>query len=192
MCAHDSLGLRGSGSRGYSLVELLVVVSLIGALASIAIPDFSASRAERLDIAASRVAEAIRYARAEALRTGEVHGVTVSQATQRATVMKWDLTSNPASALYTLTDPFSKQPHDFPVDTSATAGVSIANTLDAFDYTGLGRRPSLMFDAGGTPLWIVTSGPSTYLLADGEVLLRLGNYERRVRVAAFSGRVTVQ
>lgn len=179
--------------RGYSLIELLVVAGIVSVLAAVALPELRSSENERLDLAASRVGAAIQFARAEAMRTGEAHGVTISQVAQTVTAVKWDLSTDPATALYTLTDPLSKQAYDFNINvTTSTAGVQIANTQDAFSFTGLGRRRSVMFDANGTPMWTVTAGPSTYALSDADVLLNLGDQQRRVTISPLVGRVTIE
>ena len=178
---------------GYTLTELIVVVTILGIIAAIAVPDMSSASDEKLRLAAEEVASAIRFARSEALRTGEGHGLTVSQVTQQVTVKKYDLTTAPISTLYTLTHPIDKQPYDFNVNTkSGTRGVTISNAQDVFNYTGLGGRRSLIFDANGTPKWIVGAGPTTYLLSDGNIELSYGSRRRVVSVAPITGRVTVQ
>ncbi len=183
----------GVVNRGYTLLELVVVTSIIAVLATIALPSIEPSQGEKLDLAAMRVAEAIRHARTEALRTGEGHGLTISQATQKVTVKKYDLTTAPISTLYTLTHPIDKQPYDFNVNTTpATSGVTISNSQDVFYYAGTGRRRSLVFDANGTPVWFVGSVPTIYLLTDGTVELSYGNQQRNVRVATITGRVTIE
>lgn len=185
-------GLRSATSRGYTLLELAVVVAIVALLAAVAMPGLGPAEDEKLDLAAVYVAEAIRHARSEALRTGEGHGLTISQATQQVTVERYDLTTDPISTLFILTHPIDKQPYDFNVNTTpATSGVSISNSQDVFDYTGLGRRSSLVFDANGTPLWVDT-GPTTHLLNDATVELSYGNSQRLVRVATPTGRVNIQ
>ena len=179
--------------RGYTLLELVIVVAILGMIAAVAVPSVSQGSDEKLRLAATEVASAIRFARSEALRTGEGHGLTVSQSTQKVTVNKYDLTTAPISTLGTLTHPIDKQPYDFNVNTrSTTQGVLISNTQDVFNYTGLGGRRSLIFDAYGTPKWIVGSGPTTYLLSDGDIELSYGGQQRVVSVAPITGRVTVQ
>ena len=48
---------------------------LEGIAAAVAIPDISTTNPNRLDLAAEEIAQAIRFARSESLRTGEIHGV---------------------------------------------------------------------------------------------------------------------
>jgi len=179
--------------RGYTLLELVIVVSVISIIAAIAVPGVSTNDDAKLKLAAENVADAIRFARSEALRTGEGHGLTVSQATQKVTVKKYDLTTAPVSTLHTLVHPVDKQPYDFNINTRATTqGVVISNAQDVFNYTGLGGRRSLIFDATGTPKWIVGSGPTTYLLSDADIELTHRGQQRIVSVAPITGRVTVQ
>ena len=180
-------------NKGYTLLELVIVTSLVAILAAVALPGFGPSEAAKLELAAARVADAIRYARTEALRTGEAHGLTISQSTQKVTVKRYDLTTAPISVLYTLTHPIDKQPYDFNINTTpATAGVTVSNTQDIFDYQGLGRRRSLVFDANGTPIWVVGSGPDTYLLEAATVELSYDNQQRSVTVDMLTGRVRIQ
>lgn len=185
--------MRARRKQGYTLLELIIVVAILGLIAAVAVPGLSPGSDEKLRLAAEEVASAIRFARSEARRTGEGHGLTVSQVTQKVTVKKYDLTTAPISALYTLTHPIDKQPYDFNVNTKlSTRGVTISNSQDVFNYTGLGGRRSLIFDANGTPKWIVGSGPTTYLLSDGRIELSYGSRQRIVSVAPITGRVTVR
>jgi len=186
-----------AGNRGkqqaYTLLEMLIAVTIVALVATIALPSLSTGDEKKLDLAATEVANAIRFARSEALRTGEGHGLTISQVTQTVTANKYDLTTAPISTLGTLTHPVDKKPYDFNINTaSATSGVTISNTDDVFNFTGLGGRRSLIFDAYGTPKWIVGSGPTTYLLSDGNIELSYGFQKRVVSVAPITGRVTVQ
>ena len=179
--------------QAYTLLEMLIAVTIVALVATIALPSLSTGDEKKLDLAATEVANAIRFARSEALRTGEGHGLTVSQATQQVTVKKYDLTTAPISTLGTLTHPVDKKPYDFNINTgSTTSDVTISNSQDVFNFTGLGRRRSLIFDANGTPKWIVGSGPTTHLLSDGNIELSYGRQQRVVSVAPITGRVTVQ
>lgn len=180
-------------SKGYSATELLVVVIIVGIIAAAAVPRFSASDSQKLELAATQVAEAIRFARSESMRTGNVHGVTVDQGTQRVRVREYDLSTDPVSGTVTLRHPLSKQPYDFDFDTEVTTmGVQVSNTQDVFDFVGAGRRGSVLFDANGVPMWIVAAGPTTHNLNTGIVELSMGGVQRNVQLAPFTGRVTIQ
>ncbi len=185
--------MRARTGQGYTLIELVVVVAILAVIAAVAVPNMRLGSDTKLRLAAEQVADAIRFARSEAIRTGEGHGFTVSQVTQEVTVEKYDISSSPIIALGTLTHPVDKQPYDFNVNTSnATAGVSIGNSVDAFDYGPQGRRKSVIFDANGTPVWVEGSDPTRHLLQDGTIELSYGGGQLDVSVTPITGRVTVQ
>lgn len=178
--------------RGYSLPELLAVVIILGIAASVAIPDISTTNPNRLDLGAEEVAQAIRFARSESLRTREIHGIQISQNTQRVVAYKADMSTSPVGMASILYHPVSKQRLDYEVDTGTmTDGVSISNSQDPFLYA-TGRRKNLLFDVTGMPIWIVNSTGSTYILEDGVVQLSYAGDDRSVRIAPITGRVTVQ
>ncbi|MBT8102969.1 MAG: GspH/FimT family pseudopilin [Gammaproteobacteria bacterium] len=185
--------MRANKVNGFSLLELLVVLGLIGLIAAVATPGFSSDNELKLARAADQVATALRFARSEALRTGEGRGLTISQVTQVVTVKAHDLTTTPIGTLGTLTHPVSKQPYQFNIESdSGTAGVTINNSDDVFEYEDVGRRRSLIFDASGTPIWILSSGPIGYPLINGTIELRYGDHERVVGVSPITGRVSIQ
>lgn len=180
-------------SQGYSATELLVVVFIVGIIAAAIVPQFRASDSHKLDLAATRVAESLRFARSESMRTGNVHGVTISQTTQRVRVREYDLSTDPVSATVTARHPLSKQPYDFDFDTEPTTlGVLISNSQDVFNYSGTGRRRTVLFDPNGIPIWIIASGPTTHHINPSTVELTMGGVQRDVQIAPYTGRVTIQ
>jgi prepilin-type N-terminal cleavage/methylation domain-containing protein len=178
---------------GYSLLELSVVVLILGIMAAVVIPDSAPSNQQKLDLAASQIAQAVRFAQNEAMRTGQHHGVTISQVTQTITVIKWDITTDPVSTELIPYHPVGKQSFAFDADQMSLApGVSIINSSDIFNYSTVGRRRSLIFDQQGVPVWIQGSDDSVHRLIDGVVNLSNGKNQRNVAVAPLTGRVTVQ
>lgn len=178
--------------NGITLLELLIVVSILGIVAVAAIPNLASTEPYKLSLAAEEIAEAIRFARSESLRTGETHGIQISQNTQRVVVYKADLSTTPVSQAFVVTHPISKKPYDFNINTDRlTANVRISNAADPFSYA-TGTRKNLLFDTAGIPYWIVKSTDSTYPLQDGRVELSDGTRSRVVHVAQLTGRVTVQ
>jgi len=178
---------------GFSLLELSIVVLILGIMAIVVIPDSAPSNQQKLDLAANQIAQALRFAHSEALRTGEHHGVTISQVTQTITVKKWNMTTDPVSTELVPYHPVGKQTFVFDADSISLApGVSITNSSDIFNYTTVGRRRSLIFDPRGVPVWVQGSDDSVHRLLDGVVQLSDGRDQRDVAVAPLTGRVTVQ
>lgn len=179
-------------SQGFSLLELAVVVFLLGIVAAVTIPSVSATDHQRLAQAANEVAAALRLARDEAVRTGEVHGIQISQTTQKIQVYKADLTASPVGKAFTLYHPIDKKLMNFVLDERAgISGVKIVNAQSPFYYEGYTRLKNLLFDAQGLPYWIITSSGTSYLLTDGTVELRYAGLDSKVTVDAITGRVAV-
>lgn len=178
---------------GFSLLELSIVVLILGIMAIVVIPDSSPTSQQKLDLVANQIAQALRFARAESLRTGEHHGLTISQVTQTITVQKWDMTTDPVSTELVPYHPVDKQAFVYDADgLSLAPGVSITNSSDIFNYLTIGRRRSLIFDPQGVPMWMLGSDDSIYRLLDGIVQLSNGQNQRSISVAPLTGRVTVQ
>ncbi len=194
MCLKDyPQVIKHNQQAGFSLLELAIVVLILGIMALVVIPDSAPSNQQKLDLAANQIAQALRFAHSEALRTGEHHGVTISQVTQTITVIKWDLTTDPVSTELIPYHPVDKQSFVFDADQMSLApGVSITNGSDIFNYTTVGRRRSLIFDPRGVPVWVQGSDDSVHRLIDGVVNLSDGQHQRDVAVAPLTGRVTVQ
>lgn len=178
---------------GYSLLELTLVVAIMGVLAAVVLPNFSATDPAKLDLAASEVMQAIRMARTESIRTGEMHGLTISQDTQLITVKKYDLSTAPISTEFTLYHPLEKQVYEFNVEEeSLTAGVTISNTQDAFLFSDNIRRKSVLFDRTGAPVWFFGSTDEIVRLTDGSVELGYGDATRTIKLSPYTGRVALQ
>ena len=173
---------------GYTLTELMIVVTILGLIAAIAAPGFSSSADKRLDLAAEEFATAMRFARSESIRTGEPYGFTEQSGAKRIRVFRLDTGTSPATLIYDVYHPVHKQLYDIEVDLRPLAAAdSLTRTVN---YRGTCNTPgTIYFDPNSTP-WC--ADPVTVLLDDFELDLGLGASHRVVTVDRITGRVTVQ
>jgi len=174
--------------RGYSLPELLAVVIILGIAASVAIPAISTVDPDGLDIAAEEIAQAMRYARSEAIRTGEPRGFRQNSSNRRIRVFRPDTSTSPWALNYDVYHPVSKKLYDIYLDAHPFAELNSVN--DNRVYRGVCNTPSnVYFDNSGVPR---CSDPETVLLDQFDVTLTLGGHSRTVTLHGITGRVTVQ
>lgn len=63
------------GRRGFSLIELVIVLTILSVTAIVAMPSVAPNQSVDLDVATTQISEAMRFARDESIRTGVRHGV---------------------------------------------------------------------------------------------------------------------
>lgn len=178
-------------NRAFTLVEVLAVV-LILAIVGLGATLFSggANRDLALEASAREVAEALRFARSEALRVGAPRGVEVLGAPGRVDVFEPNLAGGSIGGSTLLTDPLSKHPYSFLVSEAPGAKrVRITDLVATFEFAGLGRRPRVLFDAQGIPFYLQTG--ARHPLTSAQVTLGLDGAQRLVRLSPV-GRVTVE
>ncbi len=77
---------------GFTLLEMLVVLVLVGVITAVAVPVAGAGiQTLRLQSAARHVAAALRLARGRAIRTQEIHLLSLDREQRRVTVSSGDL-----------------------------------------------------------------------------------------------------
>jgi len=175
-------------SRGVTLVELLVVVAIIGVVAVVATPFLSSADPQKLDYAASEFASAIRFARSEAMRTGNPTGFWQSSANKRIRVFRPDTGTSPWTPVYDVYHPVSRQLYDIDLDDHPLAAADDLSHVRIYRGTCNTER-NVYFDDNGTP-WC--ADPETVLLEQYAITFTLGGYSRVVTLDSISGRVTVQ
>ena len=175
-------------SHGVTLVELLIVLSILGVVALVAIPNLSSGDAKRLDVATAEVVAAVRYARSEAMRSGEIHGIDISPSNQKVKVYRVSLTTDPDVLL---THPVDKKPYEFDFDKIVMmSGVSINDAENPFLFIN-GYKKKLNFGANGLPGDIDTATGAINPLLAGSVRLDYGAHSRTVRISP-TGRVSIE
>jgi prepilin-type N-terminal cleavage/methylation domain-containing protein len=198
-CLPDVLPRRPAmkSRRGFQLIELMAVVAILAIVALVALPNLSATDPASLDLAAQEVADALRFARSEAIRTGQVQGVLVNYdgsqtAYKDIAVYRVDTTVSPFGIAALLAHPVDKQPYNRQVvGGPQSIGIRFANTTAPFTFSGVtGSQLHLHFNAYGMPILMQNGVP--YRLVSGAVLLRKGQNRRSITVQPITGRVTVE
>lgn len=178
----------GHRDSGYTLVEILIVVSLLGIVAVVAVPNFSSVNPQPLDLAAEEMANAMRFARSEAMRLGTPIGFRQHSLNKRIRVFQPDTSASPWTLNYDVYHPHSKHLYDIELDSHPFAAADSVSHNRV--YRGTCDTPrNVYFDANGTP-WCAE--PETILLEQFDVTLTLGSHSRVVTLHGISGRVTVQ
>lgn len=180
---------RARHAAGYTLLEVLVVVTLLGLLGAVALPNDAAVDPERMAVASGRVRYALGLARAEAVRTAQPHGVAIDRTRTAIRVFRADLAASPADLSATLRDPTSQQLADW---STATRGLPPGSALnlkaeDGFDFVGHGVEQVVLFDRHGQPFWSEGGGASPFRLSRGVVAISLGVGREEIGVDPVHG-----
>lgn len=175
-------------NRGVTLVELLVVTTILGIVAVATIPFLTSVNPQQLDTAANQFAEAIRFARDEAIRSSKPLGFQTSLSSNGIDVFSANTSTTPWALNFDVYHPVSKQLYTFDADTHPLADVETMISTPLFQ--GACNTPvNIVFDAGGRA-WC--ADPESTLLRQLTITLTLGNHSRLVTLLGITGRVTVQ
>ncbi|QHF05018.1 prepilin-type N-terminal cleavage/methylation domain-containing protein [Pseudomonas asturiensis] len=113
-------------AKGFSLVELLVAVSLVGILAAIAIPNFSSTlQSNKADTELNDLQRALNYARLEAIN----RGVTIRIAPTTGNAWNTELQVYPASDANNVLRKVAPM---------SSGGTLVAANVNAMDFNNLG------------------------------------------------------
>jgi type II secretion system protein H len=177
-----------SRQSGFTLIELVVVVSVLAVIAAIAYPSLSSSGSPELDAAAAEFAAAMRFARSESIRTGKPHGFRQTITPRQIRVFRLDESTSPPGLVYDVYHPVDKQLYDIELDSQSLAAADALNRNVVFRGT-CNKNANAYFDANGTP-WC--ADPSNVLLESFEVQLDRAGDRRTVTLDGITGRVTIQ
>src|SRR6266571_8450635 len=116
-------------SRGFTLLETLLAVVLIGIVALAAVPLLSSQNPTKLDVAAAEVGNALRFAISEA---GRINGCTWVEGSAPGHLLVWSSAACDSTAWGPLSDPLTKRALD--VDTSGPAFSGQVSMAVSFMY----------------------------------------------------------
>ncbi len=179
---------RAIYNKGFTLVELLIVVLILASIVVIAQPNFSNNDSNKVNLASAEVANALRFAQSEARRSGEYYGFRLDNGSDLIRLFNLqDPTTSPTES-YSVYHPLDK--NLYAVDLAnghLSKGVS---ATAAFKYSLAAAIQAVAFTPFGAPV----SPEDLYPLLEGEgsIVLTLGNHTQTVLLCAETGRVIVQ
>lgn len=163
-------------ARGFTLVELVIVITILGLLVVVAVPNRSATDEVSLRAASRRLASDLRYAQGQSIARRIRHGVRFELAEKRYAVVatgRGEPVEDPGARGHALVVSFK--------DPSAAHGVTLVSA--SFDGS-----PEVSFDSFGVP----SNLAGREIRRAGLVVLACGGMTSTVEVAPGTGKVTVR
>ena len=183
--------------RGLTLLELLLVLTILGIVAVVVVPTGQPQDAEKLELATAKVVAALRHARSEALRSGKLHGMTYRP--ENKEIWVYQLVDPPGwypAIDHLLYQPVTKQLAVFTLAAQPLiAGATVTSTYP-YHFKKLDEpwadlvSYDIFFDATGRPIHYWQNTPVH--LVRGVITLRYGSDEQRINLTPETGRVTIR
>jgi type II secretion system protein H len=185
---HNERSYQLNLQAGYSLLELTLVVLILGIMAAAVAPSFFSANPAKLDSAAEEFAAAMRFARSEAIRTGEPMGFRQTWTPKRIRVYSLDTATAPWTLIYDVYHPVSKKIYDIDLENHPFAYADSLSGVRNYRATCY-QKGNVYFDSNGIPF---CANPETTPLEEFNVTLTLGEETRVVALDAITGQVTIQ
>lgn len=180
--------MRSTQSQGSFLTEVLIVVTILGIVAVVAVPNFSSTDPVQLKSSTKLLAEAMRFIRSESIRTGMPYGFEIQSSQKRIRLFRADIGTNPPTPVYDVYHPISKQLYDIDIDEHPFAAADAVNS--STNFRGTCNSPTfIVFDRNGIPFCV---DPMTVILEQASVTLTKGQSTRIAQLDGITGRVTIQ
>lgn len=178
---------------GFSLLEMMIVVTILGIVATVTLPLLGSNDPQKLNVAAEETANTLRFALSEAKRTGGYVLVDGISTANQLNLYYSDNTANvpPTAGISAIINPLTKRSMNLNVGTSTfSRGVTLTPQFVATD-----GKPflSLLIGPGLSQLQSVDKiGEVKSILSSGSgVLLVLGSQSVLVSINEKTGLVTL-
>ncbi len=173
---------------GYTLVELSLVVLILAIMAAAVVPSLMPADSGKLDAAAQEIADAIRFARSEAMRLRQPHGFRVVFPERKVRVYRPNTGVVPWLPEYDVYHPVSKKPYTIYLDQELFASADSISGIREYRAT-CDQKPYVYFDVDGVPRCL---NPHEVLLKTYDVTLTSGSNQRVVSLKPITGQVTIE
>ncbi|MBN1510215.1 MAG: GspH/FimT family pseudopilin [Sedimentisphaerales bacterium] len=165
----------GMPGGGFTLIEMILVVLIIGIAAAVVVPMMSSASSMQIRAAANVVAADLEYAKSMAISRGQAYTVDFSPSTERYWVLdgpSGNVVPHPV-----------KKGFDYMVDFRNDGRLDQVQIVS----TNLGTYNKVTFDYLGSP-YDSSGGP---LNSAGTIILQAGNMTKTVTIEAVTGFISV-
>lgn len=176
------------GQNGVTYLESMIAVVILGIVAVAAMPNLSSIDPKKLDVAAQTIADAIVFARADAIRKKIPQGINTDTVNERIRVY-----SLPAqTAVFDVYHPIDKKIYDIQLKTDTQlAGVDLVSANFSYDGS-LNSSSYLDFNSDGIPKLTGGIPQRDYMLISASIIIAYHGQQRQISIAPITGRVAVQ
>lgn len=174
--------------QGRTLLEMMIVVAIIGLMAALTVPSSAPANQRKLDLAGAEVADAFRFAREEARRTGTMHGVATDIPNDLVRVFRLDEGPDPNLKVFDVYHPVTKQLYAIQLSGPPYNGVTLSG--DGGQMVGTCNDPgNYAFDSGGV---VRCTEPTATRINSAYVDLTAGQLTQSVVIDSYTGRLSIQ